>query len=95
MCIYAYIDIYAYTGKMPIGINDMPIIINAHIIIYAYIGIICPYGHKCLYAHECLYINDYNRHLCLYGHLLYKHIIYAYKHFAYNIRINVYLGMNA
>ena len=55
MGIYASIDIYAYTGKMPIGINDMPIIINAHIIIYAYIGIICPYGHKCLYAHECLY----------------------------------------
>ena len=23
--IRAYIDIYAYIGKMPIGINDMPI----------------------------------------------------------------------
>ena len=66
-CLYRLscnINIYAYVGKMPIGINDMPI--NK-----------CPYRLKCLY-----------------GHLLYRHIINVYRHFAY-IGIIVYVGMNA
>ena len=67
-------------------------IVNAHISVHA--GIICLYGHEYLYGHECLYIYDYNRHSCLYGHLLYRHIIYAYRHLS-NIGINVYIGMNA
>ena len=35
-----------------------------------------------------------HRHKCSNGHLLYRHIIFAYSHFAYN-GINVYIGMNA
>ena len=66
--------------------------INAHIDINAY------YSHKCIGIHVHISIHARIGILCLhvrlYGHLLYRHTIYANRHFAY-IGINVNISMNA